>query len=175
MFSDPRFNIDQFRLDPGMVVADLGSGSGHYTFAIAKAVAPTGRVYAVDVQKDLLVRLKAEATRLHVGGVEIIVGDLEHLGGTKIREASVDRVIASNILFMIEHKKDFVSEIKRILKKGGKVLIIDWSSSFGHMGPHPDQVVYKEQMMKLCTDAGFVYDREINAGDHHYGLIFRQS
>jgi ubiquinone/menaquinone biosynthesis C-methylase UbiE len=67
MFSDPRSNIDQFRLDPGMIVADLGCGSGHYTFAIAKAVAPTGRVYAVDVQKDLLVRLKTEATRLHVG------------------------------------------------------------------------------------------------------------
>ncbi len=174
MFSDPRSNIEQFRLDPGMIVADLGAGSGHYSLIASRAIAPTGRVYAVDVQKDLLLRLKADASRLHIGGIEILVGDLEHLGGTKIREASVDRVIASNILFMIENKKNFVNEIKRILKKNGKVLFIDWSSSFGHMGPHPEQVIYKEQGMKLFTDAGFVYEREIGAGDHHYGLVLRR-
>ena len=174
MFSNPKSNIEQFGLSDGMIVADLGAGSGFYAMEAARAVAPMGKVYAVDIQKDLLERLKKEAARNHCHNVEIISGDLEKLGGTKIREASVDRVIAANVLFMIENKKTFLDEIKRILKPRGAALLVDWSGSFGQMGPHPDNVIYKDKAKQLVTDAGFKVEKEISAGSHHYGIIFRK-
>ena len=61
MFSDPEKNIEQFSLGKGMHVADFGTGSGFYALAAAEAVGETGRVYAIDVQKDLLEKLKKEA------------------------------------------------------------------------------------------------------------------
>ena len=174
MFSNPRSNIEQFGLSDGMIVADLGAGSGFYAMEAAKAVAPMGKVYAVDIQKDLLERLKNETRRNHIHNIEIISGDLEKLGGTKIREASVDRVIAANVFFMIEDKKSFVNEIKRILKQKGTALLVDWAASFSQMGPHPDNVVYKDKAIKLFIDAGFKVEKEISAGSHHYGIIFRK-
>jgi FkbM family methyltransferase len=174
MFTNPKTNLEQFGLDKGHIVADLGAGSGFYTIEAARMVAPTGRVYAVDIQKDLLERLRKEAKTNRVHNVEILVGDLEKLGGTKLRDAGIDRLIISNILFMIENKKVLISEIKRVLKNDGRVLAIDWSSSFGHLGPHPDQVVYKDSMVKLFKEGGFELEKEIEAGDHHYGIIFRK-
>lgn len=56
-FTDPQNNIDQFDLDSGMRVADLGAGSGAYSVAAAKKVGGDGRVYAVEVQKDLLEKI----------------------------------------------------------------------------------------------------------------------
>jgi len=174
MFSDPRHNIEQLGLSDGMIVADLGSGSGFYSFEAAKAVASMGKVYAVDVQKDLLERLKKEAQRLHIRNIDIVAGDLEHLGGTKIREGLCDVAIASNVLFMLEDKKSFLSEVRRILKTKGRILLIDWSASFSLMGPHPDHVVYKDDALKLLKEAGFSFEREISAGAHHYGIIARK-
>ncbi len=174
MFSDPENNINQLALTPGMTVADFGSGSGFYTMAAAKAVAPNGRVFAVDIQKDLLQKIKNGATQNHLGNVEIIWGDLEHLGGTKLRESSVDVVIAGNLFFQIENKDSLCLEIKRILRPNGRALVVDWSSSFGGVGPQPQDVVSKIKMTSIFQDHGFVLDREINAGAEHYGLVFRK-
>jgi hypothetical protein len=76
---------------------------------------------------------------------------------------------------MLDDKKSFLSEARRILKAKGRLLLIDWSGSFSQMGPHPDHVVYKDDAIKLATAAGFFFDREIHAGAHHYGIIFRKS
>lgn len=175
MFSDPQHNIEQLGLSDGAIVADLGAGSGFYSLAAAGAVAPRGKVFAVDVQRDLLRRLKAEANRQHIRNIDMIAGDLEKLGGSKVKESLCDVVIASNILFMVEDKKTFLLETKRILKQGGRLLIVDWSASFGQMGPHPDHVVYKDDAIKLAKAAGYDFEREIHAGSHHYGLVFRKA
>ena len=174
MFSDPHQNIEQLGLSDGMIVADLGAGSGFYTFEAAKAVAPTGKVYAIDVQKDLLERLKKEAQRQNITNVDVIAGDIEKLGGTKIREASCDVCIASNVLFMIEDKKGFLLETKRILKQNGRLFLIDWAASFSQMGPNQANIVYKDDAVKLALEAGFESSREIDAGTHHYGIIFHK-
>ncbi len=174
MFSDPEHNIEQFGLSDGMVVADLGAGSGFYTMAAAKAVAPTGKVYAIDLQRDMLQRLKTDANRQHIRNIDVLFGDLEKLGGSKVRESSCDAVIASNILFMLDDRKTFFLEAKRALKTGGKMLLVDWSASFSGMGPHADHVVYKDDAHKLALAAGLSFEKEIHAGAHHYGIIFRK-
>ncbi|HVT75029.1 MAG TPA: class I SAM-dependent methyltransferase [Candidatus Paceibacterota bacterium] len=174
MFSDPRHNIEQLGLSDGAIVADFGAGSGFYAIEAAKAVAPSGTVYAIDIQKDLLDRLKKEAEHFHVRGIEIIAGDVERLGGTRIADGKCDVVIASNILFMLKDRKNLVLEAKRILKPNGRLLVIDWAASFSQMGPRGDHVVYKDDAMNLGVSAGLEFEREIHAGAHHYGIIFRK-
>jgi ubiquinone/menaquinone biosynthesis C-methylase UbiE len=174
MFSDPEKNIAQLSLGEGNYVADFGSGSGFYSFAAAQAVGSTGRVYSLDIQKDLLQKVKKEAQIRHLANIEIIWADLEHLGGSKLREASIDAVILANVLFQIENKDNSILEIKRILKKGGRVLIIDWLSSFGGLGPQAKDVLSKEKAQDLFIKHGFTFDREISAGAQHYGLILRK-
>jgi ubiquinone/menaquinone biosynthesis C-methylase UbiE len=130
MFSNPQSNVDQMGLMPGFQVADLGAGTGFYSFAAARAVGEKGKVFSIDVQKDLLGRLRATAEASRIHNIEIIWGDLEKLGGTKLRDLSIDAAIAANIFFQLQDKKNFMLEVKRILKKGGWLLLVDWSDSF---------------------------------------------
>lgn len=174
MFSDPENNIQQFGLTPGMQAADFGSGSGFYTFAIARAIAPNGKVFAVDIQKDLLQKLKNGAKQNQLSNVDIIWGDLEHLGGTKLRENSLDAITACNLFFQIQNKDSLCLEIKRVLRPNGRVLVVDWDGSFKGIGPIESDVISKIKMTALFLDHGFVLDREIAAGAEHYGLIFRK-
>lgn len=172
MFSDPVKNIEQLRLALGDKVADLGSGSGHYTLAAMRAVGAEGKVYAVDIQKDMLTRLKNEAKRQGFDNVEIIWGDIDAREGTHLAEGAVDTAIISNLLFQLENRDMAAMEAARIVKGNGHLLLVDWTESFAGFGPHPDQVVTKDAAEALFTKHGFAKEREIDAGAHHYGIIF---
>jgi len=174
MFSDPKSIIVDFGLEAGNFVADFGAGSGHYTLASSKAVGGEGRVYAVDIQKELLERIKNVAKLEGAFNIEYVWGDLERIGGSKIREASVDAAIVANILFQVEHKDVFVSEILRVLKPQGKILIVEWADSFSGMGPGAGEVFTKEKAKALFEGKGLKFVRELEGGSHHYGLVFKK-
>ena len=174
MFAHPDKNVERLGIEPGMKVADLGTGSGHYALAAARLIGVHGRVYAVDVVKDMLSRLKKEAEQSHLHNIDVVWGNAEKLGGTTLRDASVDRVIMSNVLFQLEDRAQIGGEVRRILKPGGLALIIDWTGSFGMMGPHPDRVVADVAAKAIFEKAGLAYEREFSAGDHHYGLVFKR-
>jgi len=169
MFTDPVKNLKALGLREDNIVADLGAGTGYYSLA-AGSLVPKGKVYAVEVQKDFLLTIKNRARDAHLSNVEVIWGNVEKLGGTKIADGIVDVVIASNILFQVEDKDKFVEEIKRILKKGGEVLLIDWSEA----GIMKDTIVIaKDKALAMFEKKGFTLGREIDAGTHHYGMIFK--
>ncbi len=168
MFSDPSANVSKLGISHGMKVVDLGAGSGFYTVESARLVGPSGHVYAIDVQKEILERIRTAGVAKGLHNIEVIWANAEKIGGTKLREGIADRVIASNILFQIEKPEEFALEIKRLLKPQGKVLVIDWTSG-SKLGPKTVFSAEKAQM--LFEKAGFKLDQSFIAGDHHYGLI----
>ena len=174
MFSDPEKVIDQCSIQVGMDIADLGAGSGGYSIAAAKSLISTGRVYSVGVHKDLLVKLKNRATREGLYNIEVIWGDIEAPNGTKLREMTIDLALVCNVLFQVENQANLLKEIKRILKPGGRVLLVDWADSFGGLGPEPKAVIKKDAAMNIFEQAGFHLDREVSAGAHHYGMLFKK-
>lgn len=169
MFSEPAANVAKLDLRDGMKVADLGAGSGFYTFEAARRVGHSGRVYSVDVNREILERIRATGAGEGLMNIEVIWGNCEKIGGTKLREAMIDRAIASNILFQIEKPDDFVLEIKRILKPSGKVLVIDWSDV---STLSPKSLVPRQKAQTLFEKNGFKLEQSFSAGDHHYGFVF---
>lgn len=174
-FAAPIQNIAQLGLREGMHVADLGAGSGHYTLAAAKRVGESGRVYAIEVQKELLARIKDLAKTEHLNNVEVIWGDVEESGGVKLGDGTVDAVIISNILFQVENKAGLIGEAGRILKSGGKALVIDWTDSYGDMGPPASDIISAGEATRLCEEAGLILEKEFPAGAYHYGFIVKKS
>lgn len=170
-FTNPAENIKELGIHEGMAVADLGAGTGAYTILLAEKVGESGRVYAVEVQKDFLINIKTEATNRGLKNIELLWGNIENVGGTKIKDGVVDAVVISNVLFLAEDKKGLLREAKRILKPQGKLLLIDWSESFNNIGPSPAMVVPKDEARSMCEAEGFVLKNEIPAGGHHYGFI----
>ena len=168
MFSDPVKNLKALGLRENSIVADLGAGTGFYSIAAGHMV-PKGKVYAVEIDKEYLSTIKNKAKEAHVNNVEILWGNIEKRGGTKIGDGIVDAVIASNILFQLEDKENFILETKRILKPKGRVLLIDWlpdSPSMKMKGAIP-----KGKAQEMFEQKGFVLERDIDAGTHHYGMI----
>ncbi len=183
-FAHPERSVSAFGIKPGMQAADFGSGSGAYALAIAEALGSRGRVYAIDVQRDLLRRTKQEAMHRGYGNVEVIWGDVEMPGGTKLADGALDLVLISNLLFQLADKAPALAEAHRILKPGGRLVIIDWTDALAmpgagqnktvRFGPHRKSIVAKEEAHALVAEAGFELVREFPAGVHHWGLILKK-
>jgi ubiquinone/menaquinone biosynthesis C-methylase UbiE len=166
MFTNPVKNLKAFAPPENGVVADLGAGTGFYTLALGHLV-PRGKVYAIELHKDYLSTIQNKVKEAHLQNVDILWGNVEKMGGTKIRDEVADGAIASDILFQVEDKDTFINEIKRILKPGGRVLLVDWMKSPIFRGA----VVPKEKAREMFEKKGFKLEREIDAGDYHYGMI----
>lgn len=173
MFSNPVKNIELFGLNEAAVVADLGSGTGAYSIEAAKKIGPDGKVYAIDIQKNLLENLKSTADREGLSNIEIMWGDVDEEGGAKLAPGSCDNIMVCNTLFQLEKKETFISEVKRILRKAGTVLVVDWKDSFSGIGPDESLVFDEQKATDLFEQNGFSLERKIEAGQHHYGLVFR--
>ena len=175
MFSDPKNNIKQLHLTEGMSVADFGSGSGHYVMAVSELVGDRGRVYAIDLQQSLLQKVKRMVEDAKRENVDVLWGDIETVDGTKLGDESVDAVIIANTLFQLEDKGTTAIEIRRVLKANGRLMVVDWSDSFGGMGPQASNIVTESTARGIFTEKGFEFDNMFDAGEHHYGLIFHKN
>jgi len=173
-FLNPGRAIRLAKIHEGHVVADFGAGSGFFTRAAAREVGEGGEVWAVDIQRDLLPRVKNLSTAENLRNVHVVHGDVETVGGTSLPPEHFDFVIISNLLFSAEHKKEVVAEAKRVLKKVGRALVMDWSGSFGGLGPHEDHVITASEARKLFEEGGFAFVEEVPAGEYHWGFVVRK-
>ena len=173
-FANPKRNIEQFMLEPGMEVADFGAGAGYLAIEAAEVVGKEGKVYVIDIQQELLTKATHLAQEHHLDSIFFIHGDLEKENGSTLPESSVDAVIISNILFQTENKLVVLQEAYRILKDKHRILIVDWRDSFGGVGPQPEFVLLENDVRTLAKEAGFKFISSIDTGAYHYGLIFRK-
>lgn len=173
-FVEPHIVCSHFHLREGDAVADFGAGSGHYMQPLSVAVGKSGKVYMCDIQKNLVEALGNRARELRLSNIHPVWCDLEAAGGTKMHDAILDAGLLSNTLFQIEAKEVALQEIARVLRKGAKLFIIDWTDSFGGLGPHPEHVLREDDAKVLVEKAGFTVERTFPAGDHHYGLACRR-
>jgi len=167
MFTSPIKNLKAFDLREGDIVADLGAGTGYYAIAAAHIVTQ-GKVYAVELHQEFVATIKNKIKEAGVKNIEVLWGNVEKLGGSKLADNVANAVIVSNVLFQIEDKDGFIKEIKRILKKGGKVLLVDWSEATPF---NPKLIVPAEKAKEMFIGSGFKLERFIDAGAHHYGMI----
>ena len=172
MFSDPVKNLKALGLEENSIVADLGAGTGFYSLAAGHMVT-RGKVYAVEILKDFLAEIKSKVKEANLNNVEILWGNIEKIGGTMIGDGIVDVVLASNVLFQVEDRDRFIEEIKRILKPKGRILLIDWMPESSFMSSK--RVIAKTKAREMFERKGFIWQRDINAGEHHYGMIFTKA
>lgn len=172
-FLNPSYALVNAGLHEGQAVADFGAGSGFFTRAAARIVGD-GVVWAVDTNGDLLTRIKSLAISEGLRNVEILRGNIESPKGTGLPAQHFDLVVAANILFSAHNKKALVAEMHRVLTKTGRALVIDWSSSHGGLGPHPDHVISAAEARTLFEEGGFTYLEKIPAGAYHWGFIVRK-
>lgn len=174
MFMNPAQILAACNLQTTDTVADFGAGSGFLSKAAA-ALVPQGSVFAIEIHRDIVARLARDAEEAKITNLHALWGDIELSGGTRLDNESVHFVIISNVLFHLDEKSTCINEAKRILKSGGRLLVVEWSESFGGIGPTPQAVVTKETVEALAAHAGLTkLSDNLPAGEHHYAVLFKK-
>ncbi len=145
----PNRIAERMRLEPGMIVVEIGPGKGSYTKAVAEKVLPNGKVYAIDIQESVINRLKR---RIKKEDISNIVPKIDDAFNLSFENKSVDRIFAIACLPEIPDPVKALKEFHRILKPSG---IISLSELF----PDPDYPRRKTEK-KWAEIAGFELDEE---------------
>ncbi|MCF8721824.1 cyclopropane fatty-acyl-phospholipid synthase-like methyltransferase [Nitrospina gracilis Nb-211] len=125
----PEAVIAALHLQPGMTVADLGSGTGYFTHRLAGAVGAGGRVYAVDIDRDLLEEVGLLARKKNLNNVQLVRA-AKH--DPQLPEP-VDMIFSSNVYHHLEDRAAYFENAKQYLKPGGRVAILDFrEGAFRH-------------------------------------------
>ena len=173
-FLSPERIIESLGLHTRMVIADFGAGVGYFTIPMARTVGHDGKIYAIDIQKDALNLIKSKAKLQHLLNIEFVWADLELPNGSKLRGDSVDFVLIANILFQAGQKENVVNEAFRVLKPGGTLAFFEWDQSNFSAGPPLELRVSPTEARAIAKNAGLAFEREFNAGSHHYGFLFKK-
>jgi ubiquinone/menaquinone biosynthesis C-methylase UbiE len=172
-FLNPDHILQQISIKAGAFVGDLGCGTGYMSFAASKSIGSKGKVYAVDVQKDVLSQVKKEAQVENIQNIETVWADLEITNATNIAQNSLDVVFLVNVLFQVSDKTAVFAESKRLLKPNSILLVVEWRVGEMAIGPNADKRVPADSIAQLATSANFSKVQNIDAGKYHYGLLFR--
>jgi len=146
--------ISKLQIKPGMVVADIGAGSGIFTRPLAKTVAPGGKVYAVDIQQDLLDYINKRDKEENIPNVRTVLGEFDD---PKLPARDVDLALINDVLHHIEHRAAYLKALATYLKPSGRIAIIEMDKNDPNT-PHknqPELLVSREEMMQWTSDAGF--------------------
>ena len=170
-FIDPQAVIDQLDFKKEMIVADFGSGAGYFTLPIAKKLEGSGTVYALDVISQKLESVASQAKAQGLNNVITKRVNLENKNGSGLETESVDRVVIKDMLFQNKNKGQIITEARRILKNGGKILVVEWDFKNFSIGPEKGLRIHKESILDLAEKNNLRLSKEINAGNFHYGLI----
>ncbi|KAA3438865.1 class I SAM-dependent methyltransferase [Rufibacter hautae] len=114
--------ISKLQLQPNSVVADVGAGTGYYTFRIAPKV-PQGTVYAVEVQEAFVTGLEARKKELVLNNVTVVKGSAQ---SPNLPEASVDLAIMVDVYHELEYPREMLQALHRSLKPTGKLLLLEY-------------------------------------------------
>jgi len=152
-----------------MIAADFGSGSGGWVLPLARKLTE-GKVYAIDVLPEAISVLEARRKSEKIFNIQTILSNLESKKGSALHPNSMDLVLMTNLLFEVDDKRKVIEEGKRVLKKGGEILIVDWRTDVP-VGPEKDRIS-AEEVKGIAKDLDLKLEKEFEAGSYHYCLLF---
>ncbi len=115
--------LRELRLTPGMAVADIGAGTGYHARRIAPLVGARGRVYAVDVQPQMVARLQALARQPGMSRVVAVQGEVDDPG---LAPASIDLALMVDVYHELEYPHEMLQRVVRALKPGGRLVFVEY-------------------------------------------------
>jgi ubiquinone/menaquinone biosynthesis C-methylase UbiE len=173
MFLSPVQILENLSLRKGDTVADFGCGSGAYVFAASKMVGDRGKIYAIDIHKEILEKINREAEKMNIINIDTLLADIEKK--VQIESFSCDAILLSNVLGHVENFDNLLEEIKRILKPDGILLVVDWRKADHPILNKRENLIQEEKITAILAKNNFSVKKHLPAGDYHYAFIAIQN
>lgn len=172
-FLDAGTILEKAGIGADMTVADFGCGSsGYFSIEAAKRVGKNGTIYAVDILKPTLEAVQSKARLIGLKNVKTVWANLEKYNSTKIPDYTVDVVLIKNMLWQSRNHAEVIKEAERILKPGGKILVVEWKKNASPVGPPIAHRVDRSEVEKLALQFNWKEVKYLDLGTYYYGLIF---
>lgn len=166
----PHKLLELLEIQDNDILIDLGAGTGYFTIPAASLT--RNKVYALDVEPQMLQYLGKRVEEQKLDNVELIEGAIERI---PLAGQIADHVIDSFVLHEVEPLEKGLQEMGRVLKPGGKVLCVEWEKKQTEQGPPLHHRIQSNELAKAFGENGFLVEKLTYPSDQHYLMVARKT
>jgi ubiquinone/menaquinone biosynthesis C-methylase UbiE len=161
--------VAHLKLKPGDVVADIGAGSGIFEAPLARAVGPSGKVYAEDVDQGLVDAIARKQREFQIPNIMTVLGQYTD---PMLPASDVDLAMINDVLHHIADRATYLKNLARYIEPSGRIALIEYYPEKGGHRTQPELQVTKDQAAAWMADAGFRPVEEIELFAEKYFVIY---
>ena len=166
----PSKAVAALNIRPGQTVADIGAGSGYYSVLLSRAVGPAGRVYATDIQPEMLALLKQKIDREKLANVQMVLGTETE---TRLPDGAVDLAIMVDVYHELAQPQAFLKSVRRALKTDGRLVLLEFRKEDARVPIREEHKMSVREARQELEAEGFALERVIDVLPWQHILIFR--
>lgn len=151
--------LENLDIEPGITICDMGCGNGFYTIPMAEQTGKTGRVYAVDIQKEMLDMLQHSAEEAELSNIKTLLGTAID---PKLPNASIDLMIVVDVYHEMSHPEQMLAAIRKSLKPDGRLVLVEFREEDPKVPIKKLHKMSKKQVLKELTANGFKLKSEFD-------------
>jgi arsenite methyltransferase len=168
-YQKPHEVLTALNIKPGEVIADIGAGSGYFTFRLAHFVGDKGKVYAVEVSPDMIRHVNRRIRETKTTNVITVLADNDD---PLLPDRSVNRFFICDVWHHVDNQTKYLSLMKNMLKPGGEIVMIDFHKKELPFGPPMQMKIAREDLIKQMEANGFRVSKEHTFLPIQYFLVF---
>lgn len=158
-------------LKTGDIMADIGCGIGYFSIPASKIVGESGKIFAMDISKEMLQEVDLKVKENDITNIETILTEENDL---KLNYDNATIAFISTVLHEVQDKEKFINEIKRCVCPNGRIAIVEWQKIRGEFGPPVDHRLDKSEVISIVDKLGFSEIQSIDIGTDFYGIIAKK-
>jgi precorrin-6B methylase 2 len=163
--------LRELGLRPGMNVADVGAGTGYYARRFAPLIGPSGVVYAVDVQPEMIQLLNTLTKKVGINNIKPVLSSVSHV---KLPEAGIDLAIMVDVYHELEYPFEVMETIVRALKPGGRLVFVEYRAEDRNVPIKEAHKMSEAQVKKEAAAHALVYERTANTLPWQHVIFFKK-
>jgi len=168
----PEAALDAIGIQPGMVVADVGAGTGYISVKVAHRVGPSGKVYAEDVQPEMLDHVRDNATDAHLSNIEPVLGSESD---PRLPAGKLDLVLLIDVYHEFSQPQKMLEALRRSLKPDGRLVLLEYRKEDPSIPIQPDHKMSVADVETEVQAEGFRLDKLIDTLPRQHLFIFRKA
>lgn len=165
----PQDVIDALQIKPGQTIADLGAGSGYYSFRIAALVGPTGKVLAIDIEPAMLEVITQRARREGIANIATVRGSTQD---PNLAPRSVDLLFMVDVYHELEFPYEVMTKVRAALKPGGRVALVEYRAEDPDVQIKPVHKMSERQVRREMQAAGFKHVQTVRTLPLQHLILF---